>query len=230
MKLLIQFGLAVFILSSVICCKDKTEALPVANFSWSKTSFHEGDTLQFINSSSNASSVLWTSTYRNWSSTEYSPQLVIDSAGQYTFTLKTTNGDGKTNSKSLDITVLPDTIFRLSNNSKKVWIVQSIMYNGSEMLNENCQKDDEFIVFRNGIKDTCNITEGKETCPDGTYIFELPASSDWRYDSKSKSFDFALTAFGTPINLNFSAQKCTRDTFEGTDAINGVSIRLIKKK
>lgn len=230
MKILIQFSLLLFLLSSVISCKDKTEGLPVANFSLSDNSFKEGDTLQFVNSSDNASRFLWTSTYKNWSSTESNPQLILDSAGHYTITLKATNGDSKTNSKSLDLIVMPDTIFRLSNNSKKVWIVQSIMYNGSEMLNENCQKDDEFIVFRNGIKDTCNITEGKETCPDGTYIFELPASSDWRFDSKSKSFDFALTAFGTPINLNFSVQKCTRDTFEGMDAVNGVSIRLIKKK
>lgn len=209
-------------------CKKKEEAAPTASFSLSSATIYEGDTVTITNGSTHAKTYAWSITGSSWTSTEANPVLYPDSAGTFPLNLTVTNGDGKTASASLNMVVLPDTIYRLSGNSKKVWWVKSIKYGGSELLTQSCQNDDEFTVFKvKSGQDTCLLTEGATKCPSGTYIFTLPASSMWRV-SKGK-FEFALSVAGTPFNLSFTMDKCTLREFEGTDATNGVIIKLARK-
>ncbi len=210
-------------------CKKKEEAAPVADFTVNSTSINEGDSLILTNKSSNGKSYKWSYSGSSWSSTDASTYFVVDSAGTFSLTLEAKNGDGKSSTKKMDITVLPDTVWRMSNNGKKIWIVKSIKLNGVEQLANSCQQDDEFIVYKTPLTstDTCQITEGTTKCPSGTYLFTLPASSAWRLN-KGK-FEFALTAFGSPVNLSFAISKCTRREFEGADGVNNVTIKLAEK-
>ncbi|MBS3914136.1 MAG: PKD domain-containing protein [Bacteroidetes bacterium] len=220
--------IALFVTLPAISCKKQTEPSPVADFGFSLFEVYEGDTLVFLNSSKNVSVSFWEMPALNWKSEEFQPQYVFTDAGLYQVNLLVKNGDGLTDSKSLNVNVKPDSIYRLSGNSKKVWIVKSIIYNGNELQTQPCQMDDEFIVFHNQA-DTCNLTEGTDTCANGTYLFDLPATSQWRYNSAG-TFEFALTAFGSPINLNFDIKYLSKDSFAGYDAINSVSFRLARKK
>jgi PKD repeat protein len=209
-------------------CKKQTEPAPVADFGFSLFEVHEGDTLVFLNTSKNVAASFWEMPSLNWKSQEFQPKYIFTEAGLYQVNLTVKNGDGLSDSKSLNVNVKPDSIYRLSGNSKKVWIVRSIIYNGNELQTQSCQMDDEFIVFHNSA-DTCNLTQGTDTCASGTYLFDLPATSQWRYNPAG-TFEFALTAFGSPINLNFGIKYLSKDSFAGYDPINGVSFRLARKK
>lgn len=210
-------------------CKSKVEGKPEAAFSPSKAEIREGDTITFINSSKNGSVFTWQIAPNGWSYIGEEATFIFTDAGSYDINLTAKNGDGLSDTKKQTITVLPDSIFRLSNRRSKTWTIRSILYNGNELLTENCQQDDEFIVYRNAA-DTCQITEGRDTCPDGTYIFALPATSQWRFNSENSSFEFALTAFGSPINLSFGVKYLTRDSFYGFDADNNVHLKMGRKR
>jgi PKD repeat protein len=210
-------------------CKKKSEPAPVADFGLNLLKIYEGDTIVFTNKSTNSKSFKWSYSGSKWTSTDANPSMVVDSAGSFKVMLEATNGDGKTNTKSMDIQVMPDTIWRISGNKKKEWWTKSISYNGSEMLTASCQLDDEFTVFKyaNSANDSCLLTEGTNKCPSGTYLITLPTSSKWRlYKGK---FEFALSVLGTPFNLSFDLTKCTNYELQGVDNVNKVSIRLVKK-
>lgn len=228
MKHSIGFIITAILLLQFQSCKTKEEAAPDIKIGAVQLLINEGDTLLFTNNSTHVSKSNWSCDKLGFSSTELAPTLVIKDSGVYQFHYAGTNGDGISNSADLQITVLPDTVFRLSNNGTKIWIIQSIIYNNTEMVTNNCQKDDEFTVYH-GSSDTCTLTNGKDTCPPGTYIFELPATSQWRWNSARNTFEFALTAFGSPVNLSFKPKTCTRQTFDGEDAFNGVRIKLQEK-
>lgn len=210
-------------------CKKKEEAAANSEFSLIKTTFNEGDTIMLVSSSTNAKTLKWTFSGSAWSSTNSTAFLPLDSAGTFQINLETKNGDGKGNVKSMTITVQPDTIWRLSGNSSKVWIVESLTYNSSEMLTASCQKDDEFTVIKTSSSstDSCTLTEGTNTCPSGTYLITLPMSSKWRI--KDGKFEFSIVALSTPMNLSFTMDKCTKTEFEGTDSKNSVTIKLKRK-
>lgn len=224
-----------FILSSAFwlvvmagSCKVEEEPIPTIKTGTYRAVNSEGDTVVFSNSTSHASAYEWNIPDLGYTSTEKEPSIVVTEAGSYTVYLKAFNGDGAFAESSMQLEILPDSVYRLSRNSVKVWIVKSILYGGNEMLTQPCQKDDEFTVYH-GTADTCTMTEGTNTCPAGTYIFELPASSEWRFKSSTKSFEFSLNAFGSPVNLSFVTQELTHQTFRGIDNANGVSITLEAK-
>ncbi len=227
MKKPIQWILLVAVVAIASQCKTKEEPTPVIQVTLNNT-LSEGDTLAFMNKTNNASKHEWRCDSLQWSSTEASPTLIVTKAGNYDFTYKATNGDGLSDEEKFTVTVLPDSIYRLSNNGKKVWIVKSITYAGSEMLTNTCQKDDEFTVFK-GLSDTCTLTQGTDTCAPGTYIFTLPATSSWRWVPAKKAFEFSLVAFGSPVNLSFTTTELTSTTFKGNDAVNSVSIHMERK-
>lgn len=182
----------------------------------------------FVNQSVNSKTFFWNIPALNFTSTDKNPSVVFTEAGTFEVYLTCKNGDGKEAAGKIGVDVLPDTIYRLSNKSKKVWIVKSIIYGGNEILTQGCQKDDEFTVYK-ASPDTCIMTEGNIKCPPGTYIFELPTSSQWRYNSKNKAFEFGLVASGSPINLSFEITELTNQVFKGIDKMNGVSIVLERK-
>jgi len=210
-------------------CKKKSEPTPDTNFAMSAISVSEGDTVLFTNKTTNGKTYNWSYSGSKWTSGETNPMLIVDSAGSFMVTLEAANGDGKKSSKSIGLTVMPDTVFRMSANKKKVWIVTSISYNGIEQLNVTCQKDDEFVVVKSTLaaNDTCTLNEGVNKCPAGTYLLTLPTTSNWRF--KKSKFEFALSLLGSPINLSFAINKCTNQEFEGTDAVNSIVIKMKKK-
>lgn len=218
-KLLIYTGLASAILSSC-----KTESV-VADFMVEEPVVKEGELVTVFNNSSNATKYEWSVLPGTWKSTAKNPEVVFEEAGSYQLQLIAKNGK-QTSTKQYFFTVLPDTIWRFTNNSSKTWYVSSLVYAGTEMLVENCQKDDEFRLVKTASVDTFSFTEGIQTCPSGTYIFEIPASGAWRYNAKKKTLEFALTALGSPFNFEFTTDKITKDVFEGTDALNEVVMKL----
>lgn len=228
MSLKNHFISALCLILLFVQCKTKEEGAPELSISVLSSTIGEGDTLVFQNQSKNVSTSSWVCEKLQFASTLFAPSIVIADSGTYDFTYTGVNGDGVSKTQSLKINVIPDTIFRLSNNTKKIWIIKSIIYNGTEMVNTDCMKDDEFTVYK-GTTDTCTITHGKDTCAPGTYIFELPATSEWRWNTKISKFEFALYAFGSPVNLSFNPEICTRSEFKGTDAINNVKITLNSK-
>lgn len=228
MKSITQFFIILISLVGLLLsssCKTKEEALPNAMFSLSFETVREGDTLIVKNESTNYRSSLWEVKSIGFQSKDELPTIVFKQAGSYELSLTCYNGDNRESVFTKSITVLPDTVYRLSNNWQKKWIVRSIIYGGNEMLKDSCQKDDEFTVFHNDA-DTCTLTEGKNSCAPGTYIFDLPATSQWRFNSNLKAFEFALFAFGSPINLSFNIKELSHTIFKGTDVANGVSIWL----
>ncbi len=228
MKQKIQWLILLVAVGFVMQCKTKEEPSPVIKVTITSDVINEGDTLIFVNATNNVSKHEWRCDSLQWTSSEASPSLILTKAGIFDFTYKAINGDGQSDDKKFNITVLPDSIYRLSSNGKKVWIVKSITYGGSEMLTNTCQKDDEFTVFK-GLSDTCTLTQGKDTCTPGTYIFTLPATSSWRWVSAKKAFEFSLVAFGSPVNLSFTTTELTSTTFKGNDAVNAVSIHMERK-
>jgi hypothetical protein len=222
---LVHLAMLISIALAFYGCKTKEEPLPEVKLSVSSALIFEGDTIQFINESKNSNYYVWKIPALNFTSNEVSPKYTFRLAGKYELYLKARNGDGQEAEKILNIEVLPDSVYRLSNHGKKLWMVKSIIYSGSEVLTQSCQKDDEFTVYY-GQSDTCVLTEGKNKCSAGTYIFDLPATSAWRFNSKKKAFEFSLTAFGSPIALSFVATELTHTSFKGKDALNDVSITL----
>ena len=219
-----------FVLAGIVLgmfCSCKTENV-VADFAVLKSVLKEGEPAEIQNNSSNATAFEWRLSPGTWKSTDKNPKLEFDEAGTYQLELISKNRK-LTSVKQTLITVLPDTMWRLTRNNSKIWYVASLVYAGSEMLVDTCQKDDEFRLVR-GNMDTFSFTEGNKTCPSGTYLFEIPASGAWRYNSNKKTLEFALTAFGSPYNFEFTTTKITKDGYEGTDAKNEVVMKLKSSK
>lgn len=229
--LLMKKGLVIIsvasLLAFVAACKKKVAA-PEANFSISSAQVKEGETFTLNNTSKNSSGISWSGTYKGFSSTDNAPSLFIDSAGDYSFTLTAKNSEGATSSKTLSLKVVPDTLYRLYGKTQKTWIVESLVYNGTETLSADCQKDDEFVIYHTG-QDTFQLTEGVKKCPSGTYLFEIPASGSWTYRAAKKSLSFSLVALGNPYALDFTLSTITPTRIIGTDAVNNVTIKLWKK-
>lgn len=214
-------------LANSSCKKEtkKSNTAPAAGFSLSKTVVSEGDTLIISNLSQNASAFSWSFNGKTYS--DQTPIIIATSAGKHNLLLTATS-NGVSATHSVEVTVLPDTLYRLSNNLIKTWNIKSIKYNSMEQINSPCQFDDEMTLYHHNI-DTFQYTEGPQTCPAGTYIFSVPQSGEWRFNSAKKTFDLSLSAFGSPINLNFNLTKVSYDSIGGFDPVNKVDILLIKK-
>ncbi|MBL7811501.1 MAG: hypothetical protein JNL57_04705 [Bacteroidetes bacterium] len=223
-----HIGIITFIgvLVTFIACRKTPD--PVADFALNTLNPKEGEVVLCTQRSKNASQYEWRTDNGSFSSNEAQPAIHFDLPGSCKLTLTVKNKDGKAAVKSVDVVVLPDTIWRLSNNDKKVWHIRSIVYAGNELLTEDCQNDDEFICYKTGA-DTFQITEGSKKCPDGSYPFAMPGSGQWKFDTKKRALQFALVAFGSPINLSFASTKCSRDSFIGYDSVNDVYLKMVRK-
>jgi PKD repeat protein len=211
-------------LASGLLASCKTESV-VADFNILKNEVAEGESVVITNKTLNAKNYEWSISPGGWNSSSQTPNLIFEEAGTYQLKLIAKNGN-RSSEKQVEIKVNPDTVWRLTGNSSKTWYVSSLVYAGTEMLVENCQKDDEFKLVKSASADTFSFTEGVQTCPSGTYIFEIPASGAWRFNQKKKTLEFALTALGSPFNFEFTTTKLTKDIFEGTDAVNEVVMKL----
>lgn len=191
-----------------------------------KDTFREGETLTFsaINASGDKFEWLLKPVNSRYSGTY--PKIELNESGAYTIELTVYDKSGNSRSKSLSFYVSADTLWRLTNNSRKTWKISSINYSGTELVNEECKKDDEFVITKSSERDTFQLTEGKNKCPDGSYIFAIPASGDWRYNSQNKTLQFALTAFGSPYNFDLVTEYISKDSFSGYDKNNGVRMQL----
>lgn len=200
---------------------------PVSSFELPAAEVSEGFGVRPLNRSLNADQYEWTIEPGAFRYTDWEPLLVFQDTGTYTVRLAAISGKNKHVSEQY-IRVKTDTMWRLYGYGTKTWIVSSILYGGAELLNQPCQKDDEFVLFH-GSRDTFSFTEGNEKCPDGTYLFNIPASGVWRFNRAKKSLDFSLTAFGSPYSFEFVTTKLTNDVFEGYDTPNDVWIKLRRR-
>lgn len=203
------------------------KADPLASFTLPAAEVSEGYGIRPTNRSSNAEQYEWMVEPGSAKYTEKEPLIVFTDTGTYTIRLAAISGATR-HETSQHIRVKADTMWRLHGYGNKTWIVTSIVYGGTELLGQECQKDDEFTLYH-GSRDTFAFTEGAEKCPDGTYIFNIPASGEWRYNRKKKSLDFSLTAMGSPYSFEFVTSKLTNDVFEGYDTPNDVWIKLRRR-
>ncbi|MBK8883815.1 MAG: DUF5050 domain-containing protein [Bacteroidales bacterium] len=93
----------------ISCSKDEAKPKPVAGFTASKTAVLVGETIQFTNTSTDATSYAWSFGDGN-TSTQASPSKAFDAAGTFTVSLVAT-GPGGSNSSSMDITVTAISIY-----------------------------------------------------------------------------------------------------------------------
>lgn len=200
---------------------------PVSAFDLPATEVAEGFGIRPVNRSLNAEKYEWTVEPGSFRYSDREPLIVFQDTGTYTVKLTAISGKSKHVSEQY-IRVKTDTMWRLYGYGSKTWIVSSILYEGTELLNQKCQADDEFILTH-GSRDTFSFTEGNQKCPDGTYLFNIPASGEWRFNRAKKSLDFSLTAFGSPYSFEFVTTKLTNDVFEGYDTPNDVWIKLRRK-
>jgi hypothetical protein len=214
---------------SIFSCKKKKIPKPIADFNITSVIVKEGEKVQLTNKSQNSTSYKWTISNGTWTSTEANPLAIFEDAGMANLVLEAKNKNGDISLKSVNITIQADTLWRLCANNKKVWYLSSIVYGGSELVTNVCQKDDEFTLWKLSAVDTFSLTQAKDTCAPGTYLFDMPESGQWRYVASKKSLQFALYAFSSPINFDLVTEKCTKDEFWGYDKLNDVYVKLKKK-
>jgi hypothetical protein len=219
-------GAIVFTLIYSTACKKETLK---AEFELTKDTVFEGETIPLSNLSKGSNQYEWIIMPGNIRFSGLQPEIRIEHSGFYEITLNVKNSKGKKELFRKQLFVKPDTIWRLTSNNKKVWIIASITYEGSELVDMPCKADDEFHFYKNNTKDTFQITEGNNRCPDGSYIFNIPASGEWRFNRSNNSLDFALTAFQSPFNFEFRTEHLSPDSFSGYDETNDVRIRLRKR-
>lgn len=112
MKSKIYAYLAIFlVIASVLSCKDDEDPKPqaAANFSADKTTAQVDETIQFTNTSENATAFKW-SFGDGTTSKDVSPKKTYESSGTYLVSLVST-GEGGTTISSLNITVVPSPAF-----------------------------------------------------------------------------------------------------------------------
>lgn len=191
-----------------------------------KDTFREGEMLSWGAFNASGDKFEWSIKPGNSKYSGTNPKIELNESGDYTIELTVYDKSGNSRNKSLSFHVAADTLWRLTNNSTKIWKISSINYSGTELVNEDCKKDDEFIITKSNTKDTFLLTEGKNKCPEGSYIFSIPASGEWRYNSQNKTLQFALTAFGSPYNFDLITEYISKDSFSGYDQNNGVRMQL----
>ena len=221
--------LAIFI-SLSISCKDRKEGNPVASFELITDSIAEGSTLSLIQKSENASSFEWNVLELGIKSTENQPSFYIDLAGTFTLQLTAKGGNGITSTLSSTFKVTKDTLWRFCNRESKEWSIKSIINNGTELINDDCQVDDifklEHIINK---QDSFFYDEGNVTCPAGTYPFTMPTKGDWTLDYVNSTISLELNVLGVATQYVFDIIAIRKDYFEGIDNANNTSILMIEK-
>jgi hypothetical protein len=206
------------------CKKQEDKVLPTAAFSFERLSYREGDTIRLLNESKDAVNVTWTAdTLTDWISFD-PPLLRARRAGILHMGLVATSKTGDKNTFIAAVHIQPDTVYRLTDGSRKVWRVVSLQYAGTEMLNAPCQLDDEVIFDNNATKDY-RYQEGKDSCAPGTYLVPVPQFGNWYYRAARKELTCQVTE-PSPLILGFRIDSLSHDYFKGTDRLNEVILIL----
>lgn len=220
--------LAIFVFGTILwsgssCKRPEGSPGPVARFSLTDSVYREGDTVVMSNSSEYASRYRWYLNGSLFSEAEV-PDWIPELNGNYKIELHAIGQSGEHHVASRTIRVLPDTVWRLSEHGSKVWTAISLLYAGNEMIQFPCQKDD-VVTFSYGASNEYSFTEGKDTCPGGTYLIPMPQKGTWRYDAKRKELNCAVTE-PAPLLLTFKLDSLSRYYFKGTDARNDAVLTL----
>lgn len=208
----------------VPACKRHQEApAPKAAFTLSDSVFREGDTILVNNVSEHAVRYRW---YLNGTlfSESAAPYWIPELNGTYNLELHAISQEGAHHVAGKQLRVLPDTVWRLSEHGSKSWTAVSLLYAGNEMIQFPCQKDD-IVTFSYGPVNDYSFTEGKDTCPSGTYLIPMPQKGSWRYDAKRKELNCAVTE-PAPLLLTFKFDSLSRNYFKGTDSRNDAVLIL----
>jgi hypothetical protein len=201
-------------------CKKKDHAdMLQAAFYFTDSSFREGDTLHPAYTSTHVHHVEWSTSANVRILSENPPLMQLTEAGEASITLKVFGEGGNAEQLTRLFTVLPDTVWRLSAKSRKVWRAVSLKYNGVEMLNEPCQKDDDVVFEFNRYRDYAYL-DGRDTCDPGTYLVPVPQKGTWEYIPRRRELACSVVD-PAPFLLSFHIDTLTNSYFRGTDPING---------
>lgn len=213
-------GIAFF---QTACKRSETLPDPVAHFTLSDTIIREGDTIRVNNLSEHAKGFLWYMNGDLWSEAA-SPVWMPVQSGRYEIELHAVGENGTHRLTKKEFRVLPDTVWRLTEHGNKIWTAASLIYAGNEMIQFPCQKDDE-VTFSYGSNNAYSFTEGKDTCPTGTYLIPMPQKGSWRFDAKKQELNCMVTE-PAPLLLTFRFDSLSRHYFKGTDSRNDAVLIL----
>jgi PKD repeat protein len=169
---------------------------PVADFTASKTSIAKGETIQFTDKSTNSpTSWLWTFG-DGTTSTQQSPSKTYNTAGNYTVSLKATNGSGN-NTKTMSITVTeptnlpPVADFTVSKTS--ITKGETIQF-----TDKSTNSPTSWLwTFGDGTTST-QQNPSKTYNSVGNYTVTLKTANS--FGDNSKTMSIAVTESGTPIS------------------------------
>ena len=211
-----------FILLTFYGCKDKIEENSLANFELKSVVVHEGTSLEVVQKSLNTSKYEWSIEGLNLYSNESAPLFFMDSAGLYTLQLIAKGGNGSSSIQKINFEVLPDTMWRLSNNSSKEWQISSILSDGVEQIVDDCQLDDVLLLKQSATSnDSFFFREEFDTCNSGIQFFDLPAKGIWSLNKANNSLAIEISSRGKATSFEFKIEDIRKNYFKGTDfAVN----------
>ena len=208
-------------------CKDKIESNTKADFDLKSVVVHEGTNLEVIQKSVNTSQYEWSIEGLNLRSSELTPLFFMDSAGLYTLNLTTKGGNGSSSMQKMNFEVLPDTIWRLSNNSSKEWQISSLLSDGVEQILDDCQLDDIFLLkHSSALNDSFFFTEEFDTCNSGVQFFDAPAKGIWSINASNNSLTIEIPVKGKAETFNFDIEEIRKNYFKGTDFALNTTLTL----
>ncbi len=211
-------------------CKDKIEENAVADFSLLNTTILENNLLQITNMSKHSNTFEWKINELGLTYSGNNPNILMDTAGKFTLRLTAKGGNGSIAKKELIFEVQVDTLWRISKNNEKAWQIQSILYNGVEQMDAECKKDDilKFKFFNSGsMVDSFELNEGINKCASGSYLFNMPSTGIWQFNTKTRAIDLALDVLGSPVNFNFKIDKLYKSLLIAKDNGNNAQITLV---
>ena len=217
-----------FIFLTIYGCKDKMEENSLADFELKSVVVYEGTGLEILQKSLNTIKYEWSIEGLNLSSNEQAPLFFMDSAGLYTLQLIAKGGNGSSSMQKMNFEVLPDTMWRLSNNSSKEWRISSILSDGVEQVVDDCQLDDVLQLRQSTTSnDSFFFREEFDTCNSGIQFFDIPAKGVWSLNKTNNSFTFETSSRGKATSFEFKIEDMSKSYFKGTDfALNTTLIML----
>lgn len=208
-------------------CKDNIESNTIADFDLKSVVVNEGTNLEVIQKSVNTSKYEWSIEGLNLRSNELTPLFFMDSAGLYTLNLITKGGNGSSSMQKMNFEVLPDTIWRLSNNSSKEWQISSLLSDGVEQIVDDCQLDDVFLLKHSSAwNDSFFFTEEFDTCNSGIQFFDAPAKGIWAINASNNSLTIEISVKGKVEAFDFDIEEIRKNYFKGTDFALNTTLTL----
>jgi hypothetical protein len=171
-----------------------------------------------VQKSLNTSKYEWSIEGLNLYSNESAPLFFMDSAGLYTLQLIAKGGNGSSSIQKINFEVLPDTMWRLSNNSSKEWQISSILSDGVEQIVDDCQLDDVLLLKQSATSnDSFFFREEFDTCNSGIQFFDLPAKGIWSLNKANNSLAIEISSRGKATSFEFKIEDIRKNYFKGTD-------------